>query len=147
MARIIAIDYGSKRTGLAVTDPLQMIATALDTVPTHQVLEYLKKYIAREPVELFVVGEAKPINQLTHQPINQLTEAFIKILKKNFQGIKIEKEDERFTSKMAFQTMLESGISKSKRRDKGLVDKISAVLILQSYLERKSNDNLSGSRT
>jgi putative holliday junction resolvase len=134
----MAIDYGSKRTGLAVTDPMQMFATALTTVNTHDLLSYLKEYLQKEPVEMIVVGEAKHLDGTPAQSA-PIIEAFVKQLRKNFPALAIEREDERFTSKMAFQTMIDSGISKSKRRDKGLVDKISAVIILQSYMERRGN--------
>ena len=137
MARILAIDYGQKRTGLAVTDPMQMIATGLTTVDTHTAIAFLKDYINKEVVELFVVGEAKNLDGTDAQS-TPFIDGFIKNLKKNFPEMPIEREDERFTSKMAFQTMIDSGISKSKRRDKKLVDKISAVIILQSYLERRN---------
>lgn len=138
MARILAIDYGSKRVGIAVTDPLQIIATALTTVASHEAIAYLQNYIGKEAVERIVVGEAKHLDGSPAQSA-PLIQAFIKQLQKAFPGIPVENEDERFTSKMAFQTMIDSGISKSKRRDKKLVDKISAVIILQSYLERRSN--------
>jgi putative Holliday junction resolvase len=135
--RILAIDYGSKRTGLAVTDILQIIATGLTTVDTPKLIGFLKEYMAKEPVELFVVGEAKQLDGTPAQStpiINQ----FVKELQKNFPDIPVEREDESHTSKRAFQAMIDSGISKTKRRDKKLVDKISAVLILQQYMERKS---------
>jgi putative Holliday junction resolvase len=133
----MGIDYGSKRVGLAVTDPLQMIATGLTTVSAHEVIAFLKDYTAKETVELFIVGEAKHLDGTPAQSA-PLIEAFVKQLKKNFPEIPVEREDERFTSKMAFQSMIDSGLSKSQRRDKKMVDKISAVLILQSYLERRS---------
>jgi putative holliday junction resolvase len=126
---------------LAVTDPMQMFATALTTVDTHKAIDFLKDYISKEPVELFVVGEAKNLDGTPAQSAPLIT-AFVNLLKKNFPGIPVEREDERFTSKMAFQTMIDSGISKSKRRDKKLVDKISAVLILQSYMERRGFEDL-----
>jgi putative Holliday junction resolvase len=138
MARILAIDYGSKRVGIAVTDPLQIIATALTTVGSHEVMAFLKDYIAKEPVERIVVGEAKNLDG-TPAESARLIEPFVKGLKKNFPKIPVEMEDERFTSKIAFQSMIDSGLSKSKRRDKNMVDKISAVIILQSYLERRNN--------
>jgi len=136
LPRILAIDYGSKRTGLAVTDPLQIIATGLTTVDTPLAIEYLKDYISKEAVELFVVGEAKQKDGSPAQS-TPLINAFVELLKKNFPLIPVEREDESHTSKRAFQTMIDSGIGKNKRRDKKLVDKISAVLILQGYMERK----------
>jgi putative Holliday junction resolvase len=138
MARILAIDYGSKRVGIAVTDPLQIIATALTTVGSHEVMAFLKDYTAKEPVERIVVGEAKNLDG-TPAESARLIEPFVKGLKKTFPEIPVEMEDERFTSKIAFQSMIDSGMSKSKRRDKNMVDKISAVIILQSYLERRTN--------
>lgn len=135
MARIIGIDYGSKRVGLAVTDPLKIIATALTTVASHEVMSYLKAYVQKEAVETIVVGEATDLNDNpTHS--TALIQDFVKGLKKAFPDIKIETEDERFSSKIAFQGMIDSGMKKSKRREKGTLDKLSAVVILQSYLER-----------
>ena len=135
MARILAIDFGTKRTGIAVTDTSKIIATGLATVPTHEIIQFLKKYIAKEEVECFVVGEPKRMNNQPAQA-GAATDQFIKQLQKNFPQIKIEREDERFTSKMAFQTMIDGGLGKKARQNKELVDTISATLILQSYLER-----------
>ena len=137
MGRILAIDYGQKRVGLAVTDELQMIANALETVPAREVIAYLQKYIAAENVETIVVGEPKQKDN-TASPSAVWIDPFVKKIKKLFPDITIERYDERFTSKMAFQTMIDSGISKKNRRDKSLIDKISATIILQSYLESKS---------
>jgi putative holliday junction resolvase len=134
MARILSIDYGSKRTGIAVTDPLQIIATALDTVPSHQLMDYLKKYVQQEQVELFVVGEPKRLDNTPAQSA-PMVQQFVKLLAKQFPDIPIKMHDERFTSKMAFQSMIDSGMKKSERQKKENVDKISAVIILQSYLE------------
>jgi putative Holliday junction resolvase len=117
MARILSIDYGSKRTGLAVTDPLQIIATALDTVPSHQLMEYLKKYLNQEPVELFVMGEPKRLNNTPAQSA-PLVQQFVKQLQKQFPDIPVKMYDERFTSKMAFQSMVDSGMKKSDRKKK-----------------------------
>ncbi len=135
MGRILAIDFGTKRTGIAVTDISKIIATGLATVPTHEAIEFLKKYIVREEVECFVVGEPKRMNNQPAQAA-AATEQFIKQLQKHFPQLKIEREDERFTSKMAFQTMIDGGLGKKARQNKELVDTISATLILQSYLER-----------
>jgi putative Holliday junction resolvase len=132
MPRIIAIDWGSKRIGLAVTDPNQIIATALSTVENHRIIEYLKGYMANENVETIVVGKPKDGSDSSVG-----IEQFLKQLKTNFPNIKIETENEDFTSKIAFDTILQSGIGKMKRREKGLVDKVAAVLILQSYLEKQ----------
>jgi|SRR6185437_16869448 len=137
MPRILAIDFGTKRTGIAVTDPMQMIATGLTTVETPAVFDYLSKYLEKEPVEMFVVGEAKNLDGTEAQSAPAI-HAFIDQLRKKFPNIPIEKQDERYTSKMAFQTMIDSGLSKSQRRNKRLVDEISAVIILQSYMERRS---------
>jgi len=133
MGRILAIDYGTKRTGLAVTDPLKIIATALDTVRSHDLMDYLKSYAQREAVEAFVVGLPK---QLDNSPsaITPQVEAFVKHLRKNFPDTPIYRVDERFTSVMAQQAMIDSGMKKKDRRQKGNVDKISAVIILQSFM-------------
>lgn len=135
MGRILAIDFGTKRTGIAVTDASKIIATGLATVATHEAIEFLKKYISKEEVECIVVGEPKRMN---NQPAQSAagTEQFIKQLQKHFPTLKIEREDERFTSKMAFQTMIDGGLGKKARQNKELVDTISATIILQSYLER-----------
>ena len=136
MPRILAIDFGTKRTGLAVTDTLQLIATGLTTVETPTVFDFLRKYISKEPVELFVVGDAKNLDGTAAQSTPAIN-AFVKNLQINFPHIPVVQEDERFTSKMAFQTMIDSGLNKSQRRNKKLIDEISAVIILQSYLQRK----------
>lgn len=134
MGRIIAIDYGTKRVGIAVTDPLKIIATGLRTVHSKDIINFLKDYFAKESVECVVVGEPKDMsNKASDSAVH--VEAFIRQLKKNFPGLKIERMDERFTSKMAFQAMLEGGLKKKDRANKELVDEISATLILQSYLE------------
>jgi putative holliday junction resolvase len=135
MGRVMAIDYGGKRTGLAVTDPLQIIATGLTTVPTKDLMPYLKKYIAEEAVERILVGEPKNWDESdTHA--TPLVKAFVKELVKNFPNIPIENVDERYTSKMAKQSMLESGMKKKDRRKKELVDEIAATIMLQEYLNR-----------
>ena len=134
MGRIIAIDYGSKRIGLAVTDPLKIIASALDTVPSHEALSYLVSYVAAEQVEAFVIGMPKGLDGMDTDA-TQPTQAFIKRLHGRFPNLTVHQVDERFTSKVAEQAMLMGGMRKKKRRQKGEVDKISAVLILQSYLE------------
>lgn len=133
MSRILAIDYGKKRTGLAVTDPLKMIASGLTTVATHDLIPYLKKYLAQEAVELFLIGEPKNLDGSATHATPLVTEC-IRILEKNFPNVPIKKVDERFTSKMAFQTMIDSGLKKKDRQNKGLVDEISATIILQEYL-------------
>lgn len=136
MARILAIDYGQKRTGIAITDELQIIASGLTTVPTNELIDFLKNYISGEAVEMFVLGEPKQMNSQVSES-ESLILPFIEVLKKEFPSIPIKRVDERFTSKMAFQTMIDSGLGKKKRQDKGLVDEISATIILQSYLHYK----------
>jgi putative Holliday junction resolvase len=138
MPRILAIDYGTKRTGLAVTDPNKIIATALDTVHSAKVIEYLKAYLQNEIVECFVVGEPKQMNN-TPSEITPHINAFIKKLNAEFPEIPVRRVDERFTSKMAMQSMLVDGSTKADRANKGLIDQRSAVIILQSYLESKSD--------
>lgn len=136
MGRILAIDYGKKRVGLAVTDSSQIIATALTTVEAKEIFNYLKQYCQKEEVESFLVGEAKRMdNTLSESAV--YIEPFVIKLSEIFPLIPIIRLDERFTSKMAFQTMIESGISKKARRDKALVDKIAATILLQSYLQTK----------
>eukprot|EP01136_Pigoraptor_vietnamica_P022261 Opistho-1_new@73175 len=136
MGRILAIDYGSKRVGLAVTDPLKIIASALDTIHSKDVLEFLKAYIAREDVEAMVVG--MPVN-LDGEDTNNTPQVkgFVKGLKKAFPDMPIHLHDERFTSSMAMSAMITSGYSKKDRREKGNIDKISATIILQSFMESK----------
>lgn len=136
--RILAIDYGTKRVGVAVTDPGQLIATGLGTVHSKDILVYIENYLEKEAVECIVVGEPKRLNNETTQATVHV-EGFIKQLRKKIPGIKIERMDERFTSKMAFQAMIDSGLKKKDRQNKELVDEISAVIILQSYLEFKAN--------
>lgn len=136
MGRIVAIDYGQKRTGIAATDSLKLIANGLRTVPSMELLAFLKDYISREDVELFVVGQPK---QMNNEPSENMirVERFVAQLRKSIPTIPVVYYDERFTSKLAFQTMLEGGVKKKKRQNKALVDEISAVIILQSYLESK----------
>lgn len=136
MARIMAIDYGSKRTGIAVTDPLQIIATGLTTVHSKDVIDFLKKYMEKEEVSCIVVGEPKRMNNEPSESA-RFIEPFVVHLKRSFPGIKIDRMDERFTSKMAFQTMIDGGLKKKARQDKELVDQVSATIILQSYLNKK----------
>lgn len=136
MARILAIDYGKKRTGLAVTDPLQMIATGLTTVATHDLIPYLKKYLLQETVELFLIGDPKNLDGEATDATALVTEC-VRILQKNFPQVPVKKVDERFTSKLAFRSMIDSGLKKKDRQNKGLVDEISATIILQEYLQYK----------
>jgi putative holliday junction resolvase len=135
LGRILAIDYGLKRTGIAVTDPLKIIAQGLATVESKELVAWLKKYFATEPVELIIIGE--PLNwdnSPTHA--TPLVEKVIVQLQKNFPAIPIKKVDERFTSKMAKDAMLEMGMKKKQRRNKALVDEIAATIILQEYLRQ-----------
>ncbi len=133
MARILAIDYGGKRTGLAVTDPLQIIATGLATIESKELISYLKKYIAAEVVELIIIGLPKNWDESdTHG--TPLVEAAIKKIKKEFPAIPLKTVDERYTSKMAKDAMLDMGMKKKDRRIKGNVDIIAATIILQEYL-------------
>lgn len=136
MARILAIDYGKKRIGIAVTDPLQLIANRLTTIPTHTIWDFLEDYFQKEEVETVVVGYPKQMNNLASEAVRYIN-PFLKKFQQKYAGIKLEIMDERFTSKMAFQTMIDGGIKKQKRQDKAMVDAISATIILQSYLEQK----------
>ena len=136
MARIVAIDYGLKRTGLAVTDPLQLIATPLATVDTPALMDYLKGYAGKEAVECFVVGYPKNLDN-TPAEAARYVDPFLAQLRKQFPGVNVALEDERFTSKIAFRAMIDGGVKKMGRRNKAIVDRVSAVIILQSYLERK----------
>lgn len=133
MGRILAIDFGEKRTGIAVTDELKIIASGLTTVNTKELLDFLKDYTTKENVELFVIGKPKQLNN-TDSESEQYILPFLKSLEKAFPTIQIQRVDERFTSKMAFQTMIDSGLKKKQRQNKALVDEISATIILQSYL-------------
>ena len=135
MARILALDFGQKRTGIAVTDELQIIASGLTTVDTNELLEFLADYTSKENVELFIVGKSKQMNNEDSQS-EEFIVPFLEKLAKKFPNIPIHREDERFTSKMAFQTMIDGGLKKKQRRNKALVDEISATIILQSYLYR-----------
>ena len=136
MARILAIDFGEKRTGIAVTDELQLIASGLTTVHTIDLLSFIKEYTTREKVELFLVGKPKQMNN-TDSESEILITPFLQQLKKLFPLIPVKRIDESFTSKIAFQTMIDSGIKKKQRRNKKMIDEISATIILQSYLYNK----------
>lgn len=130
----MAIDYGKKRTGLAVTDPLKMIASGLGTVPSHELIPYLKKYFAAEAVELVLIGMPRNLDG-SATDATALVQECIRILAKHFPDMPVKQVDERFTSKMAFQSMLDSGMKKKDRQQKGLVDEISATILLQEYLQ------------
>lgn len=133
MGRILAIDYGTKRTGIAVSDPLQMIASGLKTVETKNLLTFLKEYFQQEKVDKVIVGEPKQKDGSPSQS-EVFIQKFLVEFAKHFPQIPVIRVDERFTSKMAFQTMIDSGLSQKQRRNKALVDEISATIILQSYL-------------
>ncbi len=135
MPRILALDYGGKRTGIAVTDPLKIIASALTTVPSGELLKFLQDYCSTEVVESFVVGYPK---SLKGEPTDgtKLVEKFVEKLKSTFPEIPVNLVDERFTSKIALQSMISSGMSKKNRSEKGNVDKVSAVIILQDFLSQ-----------
>jgi putative Holliday junction resolvase len=137
MARIIAIDYGLKRTGLAVTDPLQIIATGLTTLPSHEVIKFLKEYFLKEEVELVIVGEPKNLDD-TDTHATPIVKRFVKKIMKEFPSMRIITVDERYTSKMASRAMIDMGMKKMQRRDKSLVDEIAATMMLQEYLGNKS---------
>ncbi len=133
MARILAIDFGEKRTGIAVTDPLQLIASGLTTVQTPELLSFLKDYVGKEDVECIVVGQPKRMNN-EFSDVEQKIQVFLNSLQLELPEIPIVREDERFTSKIAFQSMLDAGVKKKDRRKKEVLDQVSATVILQSYL-------------
>lgn len=134
MARILSIDYGKKRTGLAVTDPLQIIAGGLVTVATSGLFDFLRDYVGKEPVERIVIGEPKQSDGSPSENMARVVE-FVNRWKKAFPGIPVEFYDERFTSVLAHKAMIDGGLRKKRRQDKALVDEVSATIILQSYLE------------
>ncbi|KAF0237018.1 MAG: putative holliday junction [Prolixibacteraceae bacterium] len=138
MARILSIDYGRKRVGLAVTDIQQIIATRLATIPAHTIWDFLTEYFKKEKVEIVVVGYPKQMNNEASEAVRYIN-PFLKKFQIQYPDIQLEIHDERFTSKMAFQAMIEGGLRKQKRQDKALIDGISATIILQSYLEQKRN--------
>ncbi len=138
MGRIMAIDYGRVRTGLAVTDPMRIIATALATVETPQLMQYIKDYCAREEVDFFVVGEARQMDGTPSESM-QYIEPFVAALREAFPGREVARVDERFTSKIAFQTMIDSGLKKKQRRDKGMIDQIAATVMLQDFMNSQNN--------
>jgi putative holliday junction resolvase len=134
LGRIIAIDYGQKRTGIAVTDPLKMIANSLTTVETVQLMLFFKEYLAKETVECLIVGQPR---QMNNQPSESMPyiEKFVEKFKAQFPDIPVHYVDERFTSKIAVQAMVQGGVKKKDRQNKALIDSVSATIILQSYLE------------
>lgn len=140
MSRILAIDYGRKRTGIAVTDVLQIIANGLTTVPTHELMDFVLNYVEKEPVERIVVGHPRQMNNQDSENMRNIV-PFVNRLKKMLPAIPVELVDERFTSVLAHQAMLEGGLKKKDRQNKALVDEISATIILQSYLESRNSWN------
>ena len=138
MARILCLDYGRKRVGVAVTDPGQIIANRLTTVATHTLWDFLKEYFAKEKVETLVVGYPRQMNNEASESVRYIN-PFLKKFQKDYPDIRLELFDERFTSKMAFQTMIDGGLKKKQRQDKAMVDAVSATIILQSYLEQQRN--------
>ena len=136
MSRILAIDYGKKRTGIAVTDPMQIIASGLTTVATTELMDFLLKYTSQEKVERIVVGHPKQLNNEDSENMKRIV-PFVNQLKKKLPDIPIEWVDERFTSVLAHQVMIDGGLKKTARQNKALVDELSATIILQSYLESK----------
>ncbi len=142
LGRVVALDYGTKRTGVAVTDPGQMIASPLETVLTHELMHFLNSYFEKEQVDLLVVGHPRQMDHTDSESLKQIR-YFVQAFKKRFGEIPVEWVDERFTSKMAMDALVAGGMKKSDRREKGNIDKVSAALILQTYLEKKT---ISGNR-
>jgi RNAse H-fold protein YqgF len=135
LGRILSIDYGKKRTGIAVTDPLKIIATGLTTVETPKLLAFLKEYISKEPVETIIIGMPSNLDDSpTHA--TPLVQSFIKQLNKTFPAIPVVEVDERYSSKMASQAMIEMGMKKKQRQNKGMIDEIAATILLQEYLNK-----------
>ncbi|MGJ1194903.1 Holliday junction resolvase RuvX [Sphingobacterium spiritivorum] len=135
--RLMAFDYGTKRIGIAVTDPLQIVANALTTVHPNEIFDFLKNYLLTEQVETFVVGKPRQMDGSDSESASHVV-GFIRLLKKQFPAIPVAEVDERFTSKMASAVIAQSGMKKGKRQQKGLVDTISATIILQSYMDSRS---------
>lgn len=136
MPRVLAIDYGRKRTGLAHTDPMQIIATPLETIPTHTLIDYLRRYLQQNEVEMVVVGLPKQMNNEASESMTYL-QPFIKEFKRVFPDVPITMYDERFTSVLAHRAMIDGGMRKKQRQDKAVVDKLAACIILEDYIESK----------
>jgi putative Holliday junction resolvase len=136
MPRILSIDYGIKRTGIAVTDEMQIIASGLTTVPSETLIAFLKDYFSKEKVEKVIIGEPKQMDG-TPSESAAIIEKFIKTFTMTFPTMPLDRVDERFTSKMAFQTMIDSGLKKKQRQNKALIDEIAATIMLQDYMNRK----------
>jgi putative Holliday junction resolvase len=135
MPRILSIDYGIKRTGIAVTDEMQIIASGLTTIPSESTIQFLKDYFSKENVEKVLIGDPKQMNGLPSES-SKIIEKFVLKFKSEFPNMTVERSDERFTSKMAFQTMIDSGLKKKQRQNKALIDEIAATIMLQDYLIR-----------
>lgn len=136
LGRILALDYGKVRTGIAVTDPLQLIASGLTTVPSSELIPFLNEYVKEESISEIVIGEPRQMNHM-HSEVEPLIQKFMVKLKNAFPDIPVHRQDERFTSKLALESLIASGVKKKGRREKGVIDEVSATLILQGYLERK----------
>tara|TARA_R110000868_G_scaffold347089_1_gene608189 strand:+ start:512 stop:928 length:417 start_codon:yes stop_codon:yes gene_type:complete len=136
MPRILSIDYGQKRTGIAVTDEMQIIASGLTTIPSATAIAFLKDYFAKEKVEAVLIGEPKQMNGEPSESAS-IIKGFVTHFTNHFPDMKVIRMDERFTSKIAFQTMIDSGLNKKQRQNKGLIDEISATIMLQDYLSQK----------
>ncbi len=136
MARLLSIDFGKKRTGIAVTDEFQIIASGLTTVETHNLMPFLRDYFAKEKVETVIIGDPKRLNNEPSEVV-PLIEQFLEKFSKEFPNIPFKKVDERFTSKIAFKSMIDSGLKKKQRQNKALIDEIAATIILQDYLNQK----------
>jgi len=136
MGRIIAIDYGKKRVGIAATDPLKLIANKIGTVRTHDIWDFLHDYLKKEDIERIIIGYPRQMNNQASEAV-QYINPFIKKLTRSYPGIPVELIDERFTSKMALRAMIDGGLKKKDRQDKALVDSVSATIILQTYLEQQ----------
>jgi RNAse H-fold protein YqgF len=137
MGRILGIDYGNKRVGLAVTDPLQIFASPLNTISAHDIDNFIADYMASEQVDAFVIGYPVKLNNEPSESVKYI-DPFIRKLKKRFPGVPVHLVDERFTSQMAFRTMIDGGLKKKERQNKSIIDMISASIILQSFLDSKS---------
>lgn len=136
MPRILSIDYGIKRTGIAITDEMQIIASGLTTIPSETLITFLKDYFSKEKVEQVIIGEPKQMDGTPSQSA-EIIEKFIKTFKMSFPEMPLDRVDERFTSKMAFQTIIDSGLKKKQRQNKALIDEIAATIMLQDYMNRK----------
>ena len=136
MGRILAIDYGKKRVGLAVTDPMKIIAGKLTTIPSHQIFDFLKEYFLKEDVEKIIIGYPLQMNNEASEAVVYIN-PFLRRFQKLYPDMPIEQVDERFSSKMAFQTMIDAGLKKKDRQNKGMIDAVSATILLQSYMEQQ----------